>query len=53
MREGVETILFVLCILLTPIMAYDLFLNNGQWWRIVLRYTMIDEYFASLVHFFT
>lgn len=51
MRDGIKTLFFVFTILFTPLMTFDLFLNQGKLWQIVVDNTFIDETFNSVVQF--
>lgn len=49
MRDGIETLLFVFAILFAPIFVFDVSLNNGKLWKIVMENTFIDEAFYSFL----
>lgn len=49
MRDGIETLFFVFFILFGPLFLFDLALNQGRIWQIVVDKTFIDEAFYSLV----
>lgn len=49
MRDGIETLFFVFFILFGPLFVFDLTLNQGKMWQVVVDKTLIDETFHSLV----
>ena len=49
MRDGIETLCFVFIMLFGPLLAFDLVLNQGRMWQVVVDNTLIDEAFYSLV----
>ena len=49
MRDGIETLFFVFFIFFGPLFVFDLTLNQGRMWQIVVEKTLIDETFHSLV----
>lgn len=52
MRDGIQTMLMMLFIIVVPVAVYDVTLNNSNVWRFISHYTFIDEVFRSIARFF-